>query len=222
MLGTTTSNFSDVDIHAVAVTRSAASGVVVKSPGGKTRRRNNNEQQWISRTGADRSSASGEDELHDEDFDEIVDYIDDEVQDDEPVVQSSRLSMGFLLAGMSSRKKSSQKNVKTAATKDHPCIVELRRAVNVPQMFKGARGNASNGAVITETGTMEETNDNPEDTGGTNPFVTMKVVPSRNGSEQRSKGVERRWPYKSNTLFPVSKTISSFSTLYLDLCVLPR
>jgi len=196
MLGTTTSNFSDVKVDP-SNSKSTPSSVVVKSPSGKTRRRSTSEQQWMDRGGSETTAEADNSEEKEAEKEEEGEELD--------VAQSSRSSMGFLLASIGALKKQSTKPVKLVPTKDIPCVVELRCAVNVPRMMQSSKASTSNGGgggnAVPSVGRGGD--NGPDDPGGTNPFVTMKVVPSKRGGEQRSKGVERRWPYKSNTLFPV-------------------
>jgi len=154
----------------------------------------------MSRTGSE-TVAEGDQSFEEEDEEEASGEL--------RASQASRSSMGFLLASIATtRKKTLKKPVKATPVKELPCVVELCRAVNVPQMVRSSKstGNSGGGGDrrAAASSASQGTDNDADDPGGTNPFVTMKIVPSKCGGEQRSKGVQRRWPYKSNTLFPVT------------------
>jgi hypothetical protein len=76
------------------------------------------------------------------------DEDEEEASGDTRASQSSRSSMGFLLASIATRKKTLKKPVKATPVKELPCVVELCRAINVPQMVRSSKLTGSSGGGV--------------------------------------------------------------------------
>ena len=188
MLGTTTSNFADVLPEELTGSRRTSNDgsdfTSFANSNGKWRQRSKMEQQWQNRVGSrvGRSMSSTTDAAS------AVGATPTSSADNAPRGWLSRAQS----MGSASAKSPHENDTLAGASLGRPCIVELLGATNVPAMVQGA---ATSGSASTE-GSSSETF-----AGGTNPFMTMAVVPGK--SSVKRVGKERRWPFKSDTCCPI-------------------
>ena len=154
MMGTRTSNFSDVAVGDVEARR-RSTAAKIRSPDGLETVRSTQELDWL-RASCSRSGEAGA----------AAEEAGESATTPRPSSFGDDSEVG------------------------RPCIVELLHATNLPSMC----GPTAEGSGSTKAA---------GDLGGTNAFVTMKIVPSSKDGKARPKGTERRWPFKNDTCFPI-------------------